>query len=250
MSSVTIICCYNNINLYSRFCNSIRNQDIEIDIVGIDNCNNTFSSCSKAYNYALKRVNTKYVIFSHQDIEFVERDTVSKFAKCLCCLKENDILGVAGRKEGGKCVITNIKHGKNLSYAGGQRVRELETCQTVDECFFGGYSSYFKINCFDEIICNNWHLLATEQCLRTLSRGGNVYVCDLRMIHYSSGKVNHVYNHEIYQLSKKYKKYFSYVSTSCRNSKTSFPFDIFSFLIYALRISINDIKQKMNNCRL
>ena len=191
----------------------------------------------------MQYVNTKYVIFLHQDIELIYINTISRFLDFLSNLEECDILGVAGRKEGSKYVITNIRHGKNLTYAGNRRVEGLELCQTVDECFFGGYSSFFKSNKFDEIICNNWHLLAGEICLRTLTMGGKVYVCDIVMLHYSSGRVNHFYNKEFYQLIQKYKTDFSFISTSCRNSCTSFPLRDFNYWWYTVRIILNDIKR-------
>lgn len=53
------------------------------------------------------------------------------------------ILGVAGRKEKGGSVVSNILQGQNLQYAGKERVKSLIRCEVIDECFFGGYTDNF-----------------------------------------------------------------------------------------------------------
>lgn len=235
MSDVSVICCYNNLTQYQKLYNSLGNQSVYVDIVGIDNRKNSFSSCSKAYNYGIKKVKTEYVIFAHQDVELITEDTIRYFLSFLETTNENDILGVAGRKQGGKKVITNIRHGKTKSYAGGQRLTGIEQCQTIDECFFGGHTRHFISNAFDEVLCDNWHLCAVEQCLRSISNGGKVYVCDVELIHNSSGRINYVYNRQFYKLSKKYEKKFEYISTPSRSSKTRLPFRLMTYIIYTIR---------------
>lgn len=239
MSEVTIVCCYNNEKVFSDFVNTLKPQTAAYELIGIDNSGNKgFSSCAAAYNSVISQVKTKYVIYAHQDILLTGSNQLEQFVNYLNSTGTNDILGVAGvRIE--PVVYTNIKQNYKAAgkfdNAGGSTIKGgMMKCLTVDECFFGGHTSYFASNPFDEKLCDGWHLYAVEQCLRTQSdnRAGEVFVCDVGLVHLSDGtlsirgsKVN-VYPPSFYwtffKLGRKYAKHFPYIRTTCFASQTGF----------------------------
>lgn len=211
----SVVCCYNNEELFEAFVKSLKGQDEEAAVVGIDNRENQFSSCADALNAGLAKVETEYVIFSHQDIVFTEPSSLRGFVDYLEKIGRNDILGVAGVKKDVPGVYTNIWQGEGSAYAGRNRVQGLMKCQTLDECFFGGTTAGFREHPFDHTICDNWHLYGVERCLSALKRGDDVYVCDVRLRHLSGGNINHIYNRQLYALKRKYARDFDYVRTCC-----------------------------------
>ncbi|MBQ3449725.1 MAG: hypothetical protein IJG34_07540 [Synergistaceae bacterium] len=245
MSEVTIVCCYNNEAIYNDFVNTLKTQTCPYELIGIDNSGNgRFTSCAAAYNSVINDVKTKYVIYSHQDILLQDSDTLAKFVSYLDRIKRDDILGVAGVKFNIKRAYTNIKQIDNrteeLIFAGAHRLEsDFMECDTVDECFFGGYTEHFRNYLFDDAVCDNWHLYAAEACLRTKSNtnGGQIYICDINLIHRSSGNVNFAFVYDFCKLCRKYHKHFSFINTSCGRSKTDI-FHLGIYVLYRLGISI------------
>ncbi|MBQ3403499.1 MAG: hypothetical protein IJG65_09065 [Synergistaceae bacterium] len=160
MCEVTVVCCWNNEELYGGFVNSLKVQDTPCEIIGIDNRDNkNFTSCAAAYNSVINQVKTKYVIYSHQDILFNDRDNLGKFLSYLERVGIHDVLGVAGVTVETKGIFTDITSinpytgSGELVQVGEMRVEGgMMECFTVDECFFGGYSQHFREQPFDEDI--------------------------------------------------------------------------------------------------
>lgn len=227
MSEITIVCCWNNIAQYNKLLDSIATQELDVKVLDVDNRKQVFKSCSRALNNATLSVQTKYVLYAHQDIIFSTSDTVSHILRYLNMIQDGDILGFAGANFDSPFVKTNVLVGneKNREYGGSSRVNGIEQCDTLDECLFGGYTSYFKRARFDETICCGWHLYTVELCLRTKIYGGKVYVCDVEMFHISRGAIDSSYNDTYRKLCQKYGKYFKCLRTPCcYYSKTSYFF--------------------------
>ncbi|WP_026527625.1 glycosyltransferase [Butyrivibrio sp. VCD2006] len=223
MNDITIVCCYNDPKQYNELVSQLNEQSVIPQIIGIDNTDNAYSSCSKAFNSVLDNIKTQYVAFSHQDMIFESPDVIKNFAIHLSRISESDLLGVAGVKANDKSTFSNIYDGlENKKIVGKSRIQDMEECETFDECFFGGYSSYFKNNPFSEDICNNWHLYAVEQCLRARVLGGKVYVCDTDMYHHSNGVHNEKLHDNFRALSKAYHKKYNYICTTCCRGYTDF----------------------------
>lgn len=211
VACVTIVCCYNDSEQYERLCASLEKQNIAYELIGIDNRTQRFSSCSSALNSVADQIGTEYVVYSHQDIELPESDMLARFVSYLRQLQAGDILGVAGAVENPdehaknmERVLSNVRHGRELRVAGEEDFTGMCKCDTVDECFFGGRTSDFRLAPFDEKLCDNWHLYAVERCLHANMTGHRVYVCDIPLIHRSGGKINHAYNAGFYQLARYY----------------------------------------------
>lgn len=216
---VTLVCCYNNEVQYETFVKSLEEQTVPFELIGIDNANQKYTSCSKAYNSILSEVQTEYIIFSHQDIILDEPDMLGKFVGYLGKINTFDILGVAGAKAGEKRIFTNVNNGKGI-FAGEERIVGLQEFDTVDECFFGGTTQCFRKYPFDEALCDDWHLYAVERCLNTKVNGNNVYACDISLIHNSVGRISHGFNVNLYRICKKYAGSFKQLRTTCANTRT------------------------------
>lgn len=224
---VTIVCCYNDREQYERLRRSLERQRLEHELIGIDNCGQKFASCSSALNSVMDEIKTEYVIYSHQDIELPEPDMLGQFVAYMEQMQAGDILGVAGavenpgkRAKNMECVISNVRHGAELITAGEREFAGMTACDTVDECFFGGRTECFRRAPFDEGLCDNWHLYAVERCLYARVHGNRVYVCDLPLLHHSSGKINRSYNQNFYRIAKVYAKKLDCIRTVCGSART------------------------------
>lgn len=216
----TIVCCYNKKSVFDEMLHSLKAQSENVEIIEIDNSDGKFSSCSAAFNSVMNQIHTKYVIFSHQDIIYNTVDSLSHIIDYFEKIEPYDIVGVVGRKSS-KERIGNIKQGKDKRQAVSGKVEGIEKCDTVDECFFGGYTECFIKYPFSEKLCNGWHMYAVERCLATLERGNNVYVVDADLTHLSGGKTDHAYNVTFYRISKRYKTTVKYLATTCEGAPTA-----------------------------
>lgn len=238
MHELSIICCYNRKEEYQAFLESLNAQNVEVCVVGIDNSQREYSSCAAAFNAAMQKVDTPYVVFSHQDILFPTEGMIRSFMECLKKIHIHDILGVAGRSSENNLVVTNVRHGATAEYAGGNRVEEMVACDSVDECFFGGTAECFRKYPFDEHLCNGWHLYAVERSLAARVRGNKAWVCDMPLIHKSQGKMDLDYSKQFYHISKRYSKHMDYMRTTCAYAPTRFPKREVAFLKRSLSIAL------------
>lgn len=221
MAEVSVMCCYNNAQMYKEFENQLKQQDIDVDIIGIDNSNNKYKSCAKAFNDNLDKVKTEFVIFSHQDIRFIENKSIKRFLEFLKKTCLYGIVGVAGQSnDGHQC--SNVYHGTKLIFTGDKRIDGYEECDTVDECFFGGYTKCFKDYPFNESLCEGWHLYAVERCLNARKNNHKVYACGINLIHLSQGKLNDSYYKCLRKICDYYKEDFHYINTTCIQISTRY----------------------------
>lgn len=217
----TIVCCYNQKSIFNEMIRSLNEQSEKVEIIGINNSDGRFSSCSAAFNSVMDQIHTKYVIFSHQDIIYNTDDSLSHIIDYFEKIDSYDIVGVVGRSSLTKERIGNIKQGRDKRRAVSGKVEGIEKCDTVDECFFGGYTECFKRYPFSEKLCNGWHMYAVERCLAALERGNKVYVVDADLTHLSGGKTDHAYNVTFYRISKRYKATVKYLATTCEGAPTT-----------------------------
>lgn len=87
------------------------------------------------------------MLFLHIKIILLQQENViEKYISYLEMINENSILGVAGSTFDSPYMKTNIlvKDKNQLEYGGSYRVKEIEKCDTLDECFFGDIPSILK----------------------------------------------------------------------------------------------------------
>lgn len=236
---ISIVCCYNDQKQYEELQLNINSQSIESKIIGIDNRNKNYLSCSSAFNAVIDSIDTEFVIFVHQDIRLLKRDSLKEIADVLCKINQGDILGVAGiGGKVGKALFTNIVNSLDeLEVLTSSRY--LIECDSVDECIFAGFTEWFVNNRFDEMICDDWHLYAVDRCLWTKTQRNRVYCLDIPLLHISRGKVNHQFNKCFYKLSKKYANVLKTVYAPCLVGNTDFFGRCYTYIRSELKVILN-----------
>ncbi len=230
MCDVTVVCCWTNEKMYNEFLDTLKAQDTPCKIIGIDNRGNKgFTSCASAYNSVIDDIQTKYVIYSHQDILLNAPDVLSRFLSYLENLGHDDILGVAGTRFESPEIsgtFTDMKHPHpydgGLMPAGRTSVPGgITECDVIDECFFGGRTSHFRNYPFDAEICDNWHLYAVEACMKAKTKlHAKIWVCSADIIHRSAGNINSSFVLGFYKLCRKYAGDFPFIRTTCGGAYT------------------------------
>lgn len=239
MSELTVICCYTDPEQFDLLSEGLSRQGIPYEIIGIDNAGGRYSSCAAAYNAALRDVKTEYVIFSHQDIRFPKNDLLPAFMRDMRAAGENDIIGVAGRKDSGvRPIFSGITQGNDcVPLRNVIRPDAAEEVQTVDECFFGGHTGTFRSLPFDEKLCDSWHLYAVERCLRAKLNGSKVRVSPVSINHLSSGKIDKNYYRNFTALCRAYKGKFDYIASTCYSASLDQPYMFLRLLIARIELS-------------
>lgn len=222
--SVTIVCCYNQKSLFQDLLNSIveTNTDWNIFVFPVDNSDRRFSSCAAAFNYALASIDTEYVIFSHQDILLYKEGNLKRYLDQLSQVGDQGILGVAGVLNKKRGIYSNCYKNLTLDSVGNIPISELQECDTLDECFFGGKTELFRTLPFDETTCNGWHLYAVDRCLDFKRNGLKVFVSNVDFIHPSDGKIDQAFIKTFLALSKKYDKDYKIIRSCCASCGTGF----------------------------
>ena len=219
---LTIVTCYNNKTMLNELIKSINSQNCKCNIILIDNTDNKYKSCSEAFNKVMCEVKTRFVLFVHQDVIFDKKDMLEQIISYLEMINAEDIVGMAGAiyENGKQKIYSNIRNKNGITIDNVETFNGIIQCDSIDECIFGGYASFFKENKFDTKICNGWHLYAVERCLFTQTKNGKVYVCDVPIIHISPGYINYDYCMCFYRLCCFYNKFYKRICAPCYCYKT------------------------------
>ncbi len=254
LRSITLICCYNNEAQYKNLCDSLATQIQPHILLGIDNRQGAFSCCSRAFNETLKKVQTKYVAFTHQDILFTHPEQLTRLVGFLDRIGPQDVLGLAGSRFDAVGTVGNVYCSDRKNQYGPHRVRDLEPCDTVDECFFAGYTQHFREFPFNEALCDGWHLYSVEACLNTKRAGHRVYVCDVPLVHCSGGNPDKAFYADFYALCREYAPTFPFLRTTCTQGYTHLPGRICKRIEGALRCTafgkgLRRLVRRLKGCR-
>ncbi|MBR1930274.1 MAG: hypothetical protein IJ833_02195 [Lachnospiraceae bacterium] len=224
MCNISVLCIYNKRDIFeSQLNSSLKEQDVLLDIVGIDNTNNQFASAAEAYNYAVDEwAKGDILIFAHQDIILKEPDALGKFAEAIMEMPIGTILGGAGAKACEKKNIGNYTSGSVYRKECVQNVSNITEVNIVDEVIFGMRRETFQLHHFDSRLCNNWHLYAAEMCLYFHAQGHSVYVFPLQFHHFSNGVISKEYMQGFVQLCDTYRAHEKYIWTTCYKVRNSF----------------------------
>ncbi len=91
---LSIVCCYNSEEqLNNLLLKSYEKQDVECELILIDNRTGKFSSAAKALNHGAEISNCNNLVFTHQDIVFLEENTLENLYKNI--INCDGIIGVA-----------------------------------------------------------------------------------------------------------------------------------------------------------
>lgn len=247
---LTIICVYNNKNiLNTMLLESLNHQNVKSKTLLFDNSDNYYSSAAKAYSDLIETVQSKYVLFVHQDIIFDTEDSLINIYKYMLNNKES-IVGVVGVKINDNKAYGTIREGVHGEYSRCFKIESAITVDAVDECCFGGKVGLIRKVGFDSDTCNGFHLYAVDLCYAAKKMGIETCVVPSQLIHVSLGNLSHDFFIRLKKLRNKYKKNFKYIRTCCIQIETAKPVFYYE-LKYMKKIYIKHILQKFLkvNCR-
>ena len=220
----SVVCVYNNKKILDEcLLKSLKTQSVDFELISLDNTNGKFKSAAEALNYGGKKANGKYIMFVHQDVDLSSETWLADAEKNLNSLRNLGIMGVAGKCENIKGVMTIIEHDNPPELAGDNYISESINVQTLDECLVVIPKSVFDILQFDEKVCDDWHLYSVDYCLSIKKKKYGVYLMPMYVYHMSHGFSfsNKYYNtlNKVLEKHKSYKK----IYTTCGDWNTSIP---------------------------
>ncbi len=220
----SVICvCNNKESLKNYLLKGLKCQQTLYELIILDNNNDRFKSAAEALNYGGKKAKGKYLMFVHQDYDLESDKWLVDSEEIINKLENVGVVGVAGKYD--RNMISNITTGIPPVMAGPIQIEEPEKVQTLDECLFIIPKKIFEEIHFDEVVCDNWHLYATDYCLTAKKSGYNVYVIPLGGYHASPGYSfsPHAYYSTLKKLIKKYKGDYKWIYTSTGSWSTVYP---------------------------
>lgn len=213
---VSVICVYNDRQqLENCLCNGLNKQVIDHELILVDGSTGKFKSSAEALNSGVSQSKGEILIFAHQDVYLKTENELSEFVNFLASTPKGTIVGVAGAVENNRTNIGNHTSGLEINDDYICKVNGPIEASCIDECFFGMTRDTYELHHFDEILCDNWHLYAVEQCLYHRMNGGKVYVFPLQVHHSSRGKINLKYMDGLIKLASCYRNNFRYIWTTC-----------------------------------
>lgn len=216
--TISVVCCFNNQNIYENsLVKSLNQQSMKIDLIGVDNTQNAFSSASKALNYGASQSKSDLIVFAHQDIEIEDNDFFKNLLEFANTYPES-LIGIAG--VGFDSIIyTNLVQGKDKK-EGGITFTSVMEAQSLDEVLVSIPRNLFERIKFDEKICDHWHLYVVDLGLTLRNIGIKCYIIPLTLHHLSSGKLSKDYAFSLYKVIKKHRKEIKKLETTCSTTKT------------------------------
>lgn len=228
-NSVTVVCVYNDPHQFERLKASLESQDVAFELIGIDNSKSVYKSAASAFNSHIDSIESRWVIFSHQDIRFDSSDYLGRFV-ALMGEDRNAIYGVAGPAAPSKSVpvLSSISDSK---YAYDTLTGQSAEAFVLDECLFGCAADVAKALRFDENVCDGWHFYTVDFCLRARLQGRSIKVLDGHDVrHLSAGTKNASFYDAERKLAHRYAGEFRWIRTTCTWFPTGVLYGPFSFL--------------------
>lgn len=195
------------------------------ELILINNTQGRFKSAAAALNYGGNKAKGKYLMFIHQDFELDSPKWLEKAERILDNIENMGIVGVAGKYD--RNLISNIKTGYP-PIVPGSSITEPIKVQTLDECLIIIPRKVFREIDFDAIVCDNWHLYATDYCLTVVEAGYEVMVIPLGGYHVSPGYSfsPDEYYSTLKKLVKKHKSNYKWIYTSTGSWSTKIPISL------------------------
>lgn len=214
---VSVIICYTNIDLMQEVSGYIKSQSIahEVEIIGIDNRKNDFSSSAKALNFGADKANGDVLVFMHQDVLLEDPDSLKYIYDYLMTRNNLTFVGIAGAQKEPHLVCSAITETRERIVRYAKTINEPTKVETLDECLLAITSKDFQNNRFDEKTCDNWHLYGVDLSLSISLKGGDIICLPIKAVHLSKGNVNKGYYKSLKKVIKKYKNKINYIYTTC-----------------------------------
>lgn len=233
MIEVSIVCCYNDEQIYKnvliKSLEQQKNQNFEI--VAVNNSAKKFKSCASALNYAVSMTHCEKIIAVHQDFEFTSIDDIDDILTYMNKLGEYDICGAAGAVIDNEASILQKLIGRNrrniTSFDSDYNFinnKSGVSVETLDECCICFKRKLWKEHHFSEELCFAWDLYAVEMCLyASVFWDGNIKVIPIKAIHHSAGNLTDNFYLTLHKILLFYKGKKNVIITTCVVAKTNHP---------------------------
>lgn len=183
---ITVICTYNNREILNSMLEAGLRAQIGVDIERL--YYNDARSAASAYNDAIKKASSDYLVFIHQDIRFSDEQFLIKLINYI----EDDrncIYGLCGAKmimdKGIVTTYSNVFHGlKNQNI--GKSINNKIYVDGLDEIFVAFHKDISNIIKFDELNMNGWHLFVEDICIQASMKNLKIAVLPLTSQHKNS----------------------------------------------------------------
>lgn len=183
---ISFVCAYNKKNvLEEMLIKSLKKQNNKnYELITVNSKELGFKSASEALNYGFNNATGEYVVFVHQDIEFINNNSID-LIETYCKALDFGIVGVAGATGKKKFkVASSVVMGEKRVHAG-DRLNEIIPCYAIDECMmivkkdkFKGFNNYGK----------TWHFYGVEYSHRCLKNNEKVLLLPINIYHASDAK--------------------------------------------------------------
>ena len=218
MKKISLISVWINPDLVEEMKQSaIKQKNVEVEFICIDNREKRFSSAAAALNYGAKQATGEVFVFLHQDIEFLS-DEVLEYIYDFAIENPDSVFGAAGvynknnPDEKSDC-LSSMYGGPNKGVVG--TITKPTKAFTLDECLIACHKKCFEKLSYDEVVCDGWHLYGADLCLQAQAfQNMTVYAGPLNLWHKSNGNADKSYLECQNRLGKKYKKYYKIINTT------------------------------------
>lgn len=241
--NISIICVYNNKKiLESCLLNSLKNQEVDSELILIDNEKGEFNSAAEALNIGGSKATGDLLLFVHQDVIFFEKNLEDIIYYCED-YPNLGVAGVAGTDELSGIVKSNGIHNIPPSDMGPINITEIESAQTLDEVLLIIPKQVFNNFKFDEETCYHWHLYGADYCLQLIKNNYSVIVLPIKLYHQSNASsMSLEYYKTLNNILEKYKDDFEYIHTSCLGTHKPNKQAKLKILYYFDKFHLNQLK--------
>lgn len=208
---LSIISVYNNVEkLQSRLVASLDRQTVSAERILIDNRDRRFVSAAQALNWGAAQAKGDWLVFVHQDIEFLQDHWLEQCEHLLKQVDPKGWHGLVGRTASG------VWQGliRDRAMVSGTPFDQPIPVQTLDEILLIHRRWEQTKPYFDESF-GSWHAYGVEACCRAIVDGGTNTVLPLPVWH-DSGSTNLAGLREAHQyVWQKHQRHFRRIYTTC-----------------------------------
>lgn len=180
---LTIICIYNNNDVYSKYllASVKRQKQIDYELLAIDNTSNKYSSAAQALNQIIKNAVGDYLIIAHQDVYIYSDYALSNLKKSLDKINNLGIAGCIGVNQKGD--LTGFIKDRDILI--GYPNDKPQEVGTLDECLLiVNRQTFLENGGFDEAL-GSWHCYGVDFSMRMHKLGKRICVLPVPIWHNS-----------------------------------------------------------------
>jgi hypothetical protein len=229
--SFTIISVYNRRDILEKYLlPSVCRQDMSAELRLVDNSAGRFRSAAEALNYGASGASGEYLLFVHQDVEFLDSTFLSEAKRHVATLPHCGLAGLVGAVRG-----RYTRRLRNVVVAGESDIESVDRSsalqhpvevQTLDELLLIIPRDIFNEMPFDAATCNGWDLYGVDYALGCRRRGLKAYALPLIVRHVSDGRLGPHYYKTLRQVIRKHMPDCGTIYTTCGVWHPSLPISL------------------------